>query len=435
MKKSEILSIFTFLTGVCLTGFCLMGPQDARCATVSELHITGAKTATPVLRRLIDSREGTEFDAQTWEADLRRLRNTEIFYDIRASTSDGPAGKVLRLELKNKFPTIPIFKFKQGGGTSHLTAGIYDVNLFNRYLEAGAQYERMNDKNGFVAWFRHPYLLSRKNRFGTEVYVHTINLPLLTLKGANEANFDNEEIRWNARLQRLWSETLRFTLEGSVYKNLFRADNSTFEKMVRNAAFQQRRPLREGHTVSITPSVTLGRLDRDEFYVTGQEATLEGEFADGIFGSDFNFIRGEITHVSGFRPARRVNLASNLRIGSKSGREFQHKFYLGGLDSARGFVDGQFRGEHMWQANLEARPTLIERPLWVLQGNVFTDLSKTWDSTNFGIDGFAQPFWSYGLGFRVILPRVYRAILRVDFARTHQPVRQFGMSLGLQQFF
>ncbi len=402
---------------------------------VQEIHISGAKTQSPVIRRLIDTREGREFNEKTWEADLRRIKNTEIFYDIHASTTDSSNGKIIRLELKNKFPTIPIFKFKQGGGTSLITAGIYDVNLFNRYLEAGAQYERMNEKNGFVVWFRHPYLLSRKNRFGTEIYVHTVNLPLLTLKGAEEAHFDNEEIRWNTRVERQWTETLRLKLEGSIYKNLFKADNSSAEKSFRNTVFTQARALREGYTVSALPSITVGRLDRDDFYVRGYEATLEGEFADRIIGSDFNFIRGELSHLAGMRPMEKLNLVSQLRIGSKSGREFQHKFYLGGLDSVRGFIDGQFRGEHLWQANFEARPTLIERRLWVLQGNLFTDLSKTWDSTNFGVDGFADPFWSYGIGFRVILPRIYRAVLRIDFARTQQPVRQFGMSLGLQQFF
>ena len=91
-------------------------------------------------------------------------------------------------------------------------------------------------------------------------------------------------------------------------------------------------------------------------------------------------------------------------MGSKTGREFQHKFYLGGLDTARGFLDRQFRGEHMWLLNLEARPTLVDRPRWVLQGALFTDAAKTWDARNFGVDGFGRPIISYGAGARVIFP-------------------------------
>ena len=35
----------------------------------------------------------------------------------------------------------------------------------------------------------------------------------------------------------------------------------------------------------------------------------------------------------------------------------------------------------------------------------------------------------------VILPRIYRAVLCLDVARTYTPVRQTGVALGLQQFF
>lgn len=89
----------------------------------------------------------------------------------------------------------------------------------------------------------------------------------------------------------------------------------------------------------------------------------------------------------------------------------------------------------MWLANLEVRPTPPESPLWVLQGNLFADLSKTWDARSFGLEGFEHPFVSLGVGLRVILPRVYRGILRADCAWTQEPVRQFGLSIGLQQFF
>ncbi len=115
--------------------------------------------------------------------------------------------------------------------------------------------------------------------------------------------------------------------------------------------------------------------------------------------------------------------------------QFQHKFYLGGLDSLRGFFDGQFRGEHMWVANIECRSTLVEKSKWVIQHNLFADLGKTWDAEVFGLDGFSSPIISYGTGFRLILPRIYRAVLRIDVARTEEPIKSFGVNFGVQQFF
>ena len=98
-------------------------------------------------------------------------------------------------------------------------------------------------------------------------------------------------------------------------------------------------------------------------------------------------------------------------------------------------VNGQFRGDHMWVVNMELRTTLLEKRLLAVQGNVFTDLGKTWDAESFGSDGFKSPFISYGAGLRVILPTVYRAILRIDFARTQEPIRGYGVNFGVQQFF
>ena len=367
--------------------------------------------------------------------DIQRLKNTELFYELRSDTHEENGNQHIKLHLKNKFSLIPIFKYKQGGGTSLLTVGAYEVNFLNRLLEVGTQYEKMNGKSGFVSWFRHPYFLSRKNSLGTEIYVHTINLPLFTPEGIEEAFFDNEETRWNIRFLRELSENIRVGSWISLYKNNFSFNNSTVDKTTKNSLFAQDHPLNSGLTVSMTPRMIIGGLNKEKFYVQGSEITLQGEFAQRSMGSDFDFAKGEIHWLSGFRPREKINIVSQFQLGSKTGSEFQHKFYLGGLDTVRGFLDGQFRGDHFWVANLELRPTLLENPLWVLQGNLFTDWAKTWDGTHFSSEGFRRPFITYGTGFRIILPRIYRAVLRVDLAWTYEPVKQSGFSFGLQQFF
>jgi len=431
-KPSFVKRSYGFLI---IIATCVLLCETIRAVPIGRIELTGQKTKASVIQKLLASKPGDEFKPALWEKDLQRIRNTKLFYDIQSKAVEEDGKIILKLNLRNKFSIIPIFKFKQGGGTSLLTVGVYEVNLFNRYLEGGMQFERLNNKNGFVSWFRHPTFLGRKNQIGTEVYVHTINLPLLTLKGNEEANFDNEEIRWNLRLVREVSDQIRMTMEGSIYKNTLNPDNSTSEKRQRNTLFNAVRPVRSGVTVSAAPSLVFGKINNDRFYVQGHELSLKGEIANKALGSDFDFVRGELGYLGAFRPKETLNLAANFKLGSKSGEEFQHKYYLGGLDSVRGFFHGQFRGEHMFLFNAEARPTLVERELWVLQGNVFTDLSKTWDSTHFRFKDFGNPVWSYGLGFRIILTRIYRAVLRFDIARTHQPVRQFGASFGVQQVF
>lgn len=410
-------------------------PGAGLATPVGRIEIEGAKTKPGDIQALLDTRSGAQFDAGVWARDLRRLRNLDYFYDVEGEAREVDGKMELRLRLRNKFSTLPVFKLKRGGGSSLITAGLYEINFLDRLLEVGGQYERFNGEPGYALWFRHPYLFSRRNRVGTETIAHTIDLPLLTDRGEEEAYFENKETRWNGRLQRELAESLRVGVELSVYQNDYKRDDGTADKTVRNDRFQRATPLHSGRTVSATPSVTVGRLDRDRYLVSGHEGLAQMELAHRALGSSFAFAKGQIGVTGGWRPVERWNLLYQAKLGSKTGREFQHKFYLGGLDTSRGFLDRQFRGEHMWLVNLEARPTLVDKPLWVLQGALFTDLAKTWDARNFGVDGFGRPIVSYGAGARLIFPRVYRAIVRLDAARTQSPVKQYGISLGLQQFF
>lgn len=407
----------------------------AHAATVKSIRVMGSSTNSDVILSLLDTRVGTAFNSRVWEDDLQRLRNTERFYEVRGEVQEDGEARHLTIHAFNRFSLIPIIKYKQGGGTSLLTAGVYEVNLFGRLLEAGAQYENMNAHHGAVAWFRHPYLLSRRNQFGAEVYVHSVDLPLLTLAGEKQAHFDNEERRINVRLLHEWHAGVRVGFEASVYTTEFLIDNSTPERTQRNANFLADHPLRSGRTASLTPRVVLGELNYNEFQVSGLELTLQAEIAHRAIGSEFDFIRGECRWLGAWLPTRNWNVAAQAQLGTKSGHEVQHKFYLGGLDTARGFLDGQFRGDHFWLVNLEARPTLWRSPRVVLQGNLFADVGKAWDEQRFSAAGLEDPFVSGGAGLRVILPRVYRAVLRLDAARTLSPIQQTGVAVGLQQFF
>ncbi len=431
--NNNMKHIIVILLSLVMIGADGLSEDQALPVDVIEIHAT--RTREEVIRYLLETKEGRAFDPEAWQRDLGSLRDTGLFYDIQSDVTHRNSAHQLSLDLKNKHSLIPIVKYKYGGDSSLLTLGFYEVNLFHRLLEAGGQFEQMNGKSGFVGWFRHPYFLSPQNRLETEVYQHTIDLPLLTKKGKQQAHIDHREKRWGLRVIRKLSGQCRVGIGFELAENDFYPDNETPVKADRNVSFFQAHDLNNGMTVSFVPLLVLGQIQQHGFYVQGWELGIRGALARRAYGSDFNFVKAVAHSRMAFRLREKINAAVQLKLGTKSGHEFQHKFYLGGLDTVRGFLDGQFRGEHMWLANVEVRPTLWESAYWVLQGNVFMDLSKTWDSTHFTVQGFSHPFMSYGAGVRVILPRIYRAVLRVDVARTETPVRMFGFGVGLQQFF
>jgi hypothetical protein len=410
-------------------------PSGALGATVTALQLDADASRPEALRSLLETREGAEFSPAVWEADVRRLRETELFYSVQAASRAAPGGVELALKVRNKFSKLPVFKFKRGGGVSLVTAGAYDANLGGRLLEAGGQFESFDGRPGFAVWFRHPYFASPRNKLGTEVLRHTTALPLYSTDAREEAAFEDIETRWNGRVVRGLGAGFEAGLEGSVATNRFLRDDSSARRKALNDAFLAATPLDSGRTVSVAPSVRVGRLVKERHRVSGWEAEARVELAHRSFGSQFDFLKGTVSGLWGLSASPRWDLAGQARLGTKTGRAFQHKFYLGGLDTTRGFLDRQFRGEHMWMVNAEARPTLLERETWVVQGALFMDLGKTWDARAFGSEGFHDPIFSQGAGLRLILPKVYRAVLRVDAARTQRPVGQMGVSVGLQQFF
>ncbi|MBI1820573.1 MAG: hypothetical protein HYR79_02580 [Nitrospirae bacterium] len=206
-------------------------PIDVSAFPVEKVEIEGARTHSNVVRQLLDTTAENEFDPETWKRDIQRIKNTGLFYDLHHEVEEENGKQVIHFHLRNKISLIPIFKYKQGGGTSLLTVGAYEVNFLDRLLEIGAQYENMSGRSGGVAWFRHPYFYSRRNNFGTEVYVHTINLPLFTSEGVEEGDFDNEEVRWNTRFLRELTDNVRAGIGLSLYRKYYTTPLPLWERL------------------------------------------------------------------------------------------------------------------------------------------------------------------------------------------------------------
>ncbi len=166
------------------------------------------------------------------------------------------------------------------------------------------------------------------------------------------------------------------------------------------------------------------------------QATFTFEQAAHALGSDLSFSR--LTHETlAFKllPFYKVNLASRLSLGYINTSAEQYLFFIGGLDYKRGFLDGQFRGRSFWELNTEVRVPSLETSWVVLQHNLFFDIGDVSDDAA-QLASFARvPCMSGGVGLRVISPRIFRLVLRLDYAIAHAAETSHGVSFGVQQFF
>ncbi len=110
----------------------------------------------------------------------------------------------------------------------------------------------------------------------------------------------------------------------------------------------------------------------------------------------------------------------------------QYWGYFGGLDRIRGFADNRFSGRYSILSNSELRNTLIQKSSWIGQGVLFIDLlSSTEKFTE--LDRLTAA--SAGNGIRIILPQIYRAVVRLDLSKPLVKNDDQTVSFGIQQFF
>ena len=107
------------------------------------------------------------------------------------------------------------------------------------------------------------------------------------------------------------------------------------------------------------------------------------------------------------------------------------QFLLGLERGLRGFSPRRFNGNRRLRINIEARPTLIRDPWYVLASAVFLDIGAAWtaDIENLNLE------YSPGLGFRLGLPKIYNTpVFRGDIAYGVS-VDAWQVSIGLGQYF
>jgi hypothetical protein len=160
-------------------------------------------------------------------------------------------------------------------------------------------------------------------------------------------------------------------------------------------------------------------------------------------GGDFSYM----TEILDFRRYLRLGMRHSLAlklVGARSAGTDPQNFYMGGVNSLRGYDDFEFHGRQLALASVEFRYPFIDRlqiasplpiSLWGLRGVAFLDLGAAWDDDFRGVIGDGATRLDdikagYGVGVRMQLAffviRVDRA-WPTDFHRTGEPRTHFAL--------
>jgi len=178
--------------------------------------------------------------------------------------------------------------------------------------------------------------------------------------------------------------------------------------------------------------LSLGRMNLDGFLVYGNRLNTTLKYGFSQTQNLDSFWQFDMDYQYAKTIFKDVTIAQRVLFGITDTNALQYWYYLGGLDRIRGFADNRFSGRFYWLSNSEIRVPVIKLDWMILQTVGFADIVSTGEA--FQQLGKLQGA-SVGGGIRFFLPKLYRFILRLDYAVPLLKEDDMSISFGVRQFF
>ncbi|NTV14449.1 MAG: outer membrane protein assembly factor BamA [Desulfobulbaceae bacterium] len=371
---------------------------------INRINIKGnTRTRDKIVRREIELAENGIFNASQLKTSHQQLQRLEFFEDVNISPE--PTIDESQLDINVEVKEKPTGKFSIGAGYSsvdHLTfmGEVSENNLFGRGQRLAFQANISGSSNQFNIDFTEPHIYDSKLLVGFNIYRWKREYDDYTKNSSGGA----------ARIGYPIWEKLMFNLS-------YGYDNTSLDSVNLTTASQEIIDSMDYHITSAIKT-GLSRDTRDRQYAahTGSQNTLTFKYAGGLLGGDNSFTKLE-GMSSWFLPVSKATTFHSLfSVGQIFGNSEGHlpvfeKFYLGGINTIRGFDNGKISpidaktgnrigGDKMWYANLEYIFPIVKEQ--GVLGVIFYDIGNVYDSDQSW--NFGQYKHSAGAGVRWLSP-------------------------------
>ncbi len=397
---------------------------------ITKITVSGnTKTKSYVLINELRLKLPTKIKKSELAERVSLIRNTNLFSKV----SHRVKNKTLEVKVKERWTTIPILKFSNGGGVSQLTLGVYDPNVLGHYIETGLQYERLGSTNSGVAWFKNPRLIGTTMGLDTQFW-YTNRIRTLFVQNEIKPEISTGYLQTSQKLfTELNYEFIKSKIKTQFFyqylSDQFSSDLVSDEvKQILTVAGLP--PKTQFHHIGL--GLEYGRIYYDNQLVDGQLIFIKTSAALSADSMVNSFVQVDMG-LNYYRTIdRKFTFAQRILLGLNSTDLIHYKYYAGGLDRVRGFSDNRFSGRALALSNSELRYAFLEHPWVVLQAVGFADYISTSEKASALFQSNAV---GVGLGLRFFLPKVYRFVLRFDYAVPLIKDDDLNFSFGVQQFF
>jgi len=401
---------------------------------IDEIIIKGLwRTESNVIHRELLFSKNDILTTKALLESVQRLKNLKLFSKVIPLLKLKSNNHViLTIEVEEKWTIIPYFNFAVGGGTTHIVSGIYDINVFGKYVESGFQYDNWNGEHGGAFWIHQPRFLNKRLLFKFEIASNKYIRQLYTTDAISQGSFRYQRKRFTLALEKEITPVFHLGLRGDLLDDTI--ESTTAKTAMDKNTLSLLNSTNNDADKLVTYIIELGKLDLDLYLVKGYQSRLTYQHNATILNSN-NKIRDLVWRNKFFwHLPYKGNLGVKLSLGRSESEKIQHLNYIGGFINIRGYRDGQFRDNAYWQFNTEYRIPSIRNQWVVLQHIFFIDAAGTASELNkLRIEKNSNI--SAGTGFRLISPKVYNFNGRLDIAIFGTGTNQNKISLGAQQFF
>lgn len=370
---------------------------------INRIVIKGnTRTRDKVVRREMKIKEGGIFDASALRKSTEKLQRLEFFEEVNITPEQTPQDDLMDIlvDLKEK----PTGSFSIGAGYSSVDNLMFMGEISqNNFLGKGqrlALQANLSSSNArYNLSFTEPHLNDSELLFGIDLYSWEREYDDYTKESTGGA------LRFGYPVWEKWKASFAYGYDNTDLTDI----RPTASKIIIDSK-----------DIKITSYIKTGlyRDTRNRMYDAskGSSHTVSVKYAGGPLGGDSSFTKLEgvtswyyalpwetIFHIKG--------AAGYVIENSEDKLPVYEKFYLGGLNTVRGFDNGKISpkdpttnerigGEKMWYGNVEWIFPLIKEA--GLKGLVFFDAGNVYeDSEEWDIGDLKK---AVGLGFRWLSP-------------------------------
>jgi outer membrane protein insertion porin family len=368
-----------------------------------RIEIVGnTRTRDKVIRRELRVRELEPFSASEFRRSSQRLKRLGYFKDVNLTPSKGSSEEYMNLKVEVE--EQPTGTFSIGAGYSSVEKIMFMGEISQRnFLGKGQSLSFRGilgaQTNRYSLNFTEPYFMDTRLLLGIEIY--------------------NWEYQYNDYTKESTGGAVRFgyplTDDISMFIKMRMDDTDISDYSDNTSAI-----IKDSLDIHTTRSVSIGLSQdtRDDYYnpAHGWYNKASVEYAGGLLGGDSAFVKLE-GRVSYYHPIWKAVIGhvnggiGYVTEGSSGKLPIYEKFFLGGMDSVRGFkygdvspIDPETRdrigGEYMGFAQLETIFPILKN--MGLNGVCFLDMGNVWEKDSAYDLGDLRK--SVGLGVRWLSP-------------------------------